>query len=73
MKYITEPQLEKLVESEWVKCHMKDLKVGDKFRMWVYPRKHMKWVPHEDKFGNTEWTAISEPYMHWTINVAEVE
>lgn len=78
MKYITTPTLDKLVDGKWIQTHMKDLKIGDRFRMWVYPRKHMKWVSHKDQFGNTEWTASSDPYLHpehrvWTINTAPAE
>lgn len=69
-----DPKIEKLRGFGWESCEMKDLIVGDRFRMWVYPQEEMKWVLHKDIIGNTEWEAISEPYMHpkhkvWTINV----
>ncbi|GAG71160.1 unnamed protein product, partial [marine sediment metagenome] len=70
------PQIEKRVGDKWSRVNMKDLQVGDTFRMWIYHKKHMKWVLHEDDGGNTEWETVSEPYIHneykvWTVNVKE--
>lgn len=58
---ITAPQLEKLVDKVWVKSDMQYLEIGDTFRMWIYPKRHMKWVLHKDEYGNTEWVTISKP------------
>ncbi len=74
---ITDPQLEVLVDGNWAKACVTEFELGDRFRKWIYPRKHMKWVLYEDDNGNTEWVVVSKPYMHpemnaWTVDVTEV-
>jgi hypothetical protein len=53
---------------EWVQCEMKDLKIGDKFRMFEF----LEFTESiYDNCGKAEFEVVEEPYINengiWTV------
>lgn len=57
-------RLEKRIDGAWVECHMKDLRIGDVFRMFDDSD------PVIDPAGVTVWEVVDEPAPRADGNLA---
>lgn len=67
-------KVERLIaDEEWEKITIKQLKLGDVFRMWNYIDYKNTWERYMDEDGETAWEITSDSYIHpiyniWTIH-----